>query len=682
MNKMRIFHFVVLLLFLLAVSLQPVAGQSSEPDSKPVDSSPALDTPANAPGDSTITPLTISLGGGPDYDSGWVPIAKGQKLTLKHNLGKANTDYYWVDLDYLNAVSGINQSYYGGADTAEGQVGAYWTNLTTSTIAVTRRANDPYAEKVRVRIWTDPSQLSYNHWNGIEQGSTATFTSIAVDPDNYLVDLRFNDSNLYGYGINQRFYGGKDCAPGSADCQANAREGANWYSLSGQPNPHVSTFRQDEDTSMGQGTAGGTQYLFKVWSLPKPTYVSAWQAIPVNGTFTFPHSIGGNADDYLVDLEYKSSIPEIGVNQIYYGGARLGSNMPRTNPIDLGSPNDLVGAYWDNLTSSDITVHRNPQDKYADEVRVRIWDFWKPRPADYDSGWFNTPTGETLKNFDLSSKSGNKDNYLVDFQFKNSSGVIHQHNYGMNQDSQGNHIGAYWSNLENTSIKLVRAPQDTSVAQGRVRLWVMPKPDVDEVYTLNQGAHWVYQHNLGGSPNNYLVDLEFISTTLGTNQAGYGGYDTGTNYDQQVGVYWNKLDSRYIDVYRRPDDNNADFLVRLRMWRMAKPNYDSGLVYAGAGGTTTTLDHNLYQFPDTYFISTLFYNGDSQNGYNQAFFGGADLGIKDPQIANDKVGAYWQDLTTSHIKITKEPDDTYAGQVEVRIWVTRFYLYCPSIRKQ
>ncbi len=689
MKNKRIIHLVILLAFLLAVSLQPAAGQSSEPDTTPAGSSPALVTPVDASGDSTITPLTISLGGGPDYDSGWVPIAPTEDLILKHNLGGDSTDLYWVDLEYWNAISGINQTYYGGADVSPtgGQVGAYWRNLTTSTITITRRANDLYAEKVRVRIWTDPSSMSYQYWFGISQGTTASFTSIVVDPDNYLVDLRFNDSGLHGYGINQRFYGGKDCGSGSEDCQADAREGATWYSLSGQPSPKVSIFRQDEDVSLGDESETKNQYLIKIWALPKPTYVSAWQAIPKDGSFIFPHSIGGIPDDYLVDLEYKSSNPDIGVNHIYYGGGRLGAHTPRTAPINQGQPGDLVGAYWYNLTSSSVTVHRNLQDQYADEVRVRIWDFWKPRPADFDSGWFPTPVGETIKNFNLSSVGGNKNNYLVDFQFKNSAGVINQHNYGMNQDSNGNKIGAYWCNLEDTSIKVVRAPQDTSVVQGRVRIWVMPKPDVDAVKTPPPipGEQWNYSHNLGGAPNNYLVDLELISPGLDINQAGYGGYDTGTNpagADQQVGVYWDKLTPTGIRINRRIDDTYAATNVRLRMWRLAKPNYDSGLVFAGGSGLplTTVLVHDLRQNPDAYFISTMFFNGDS-NGYNQAFFGGADLGIKDPATVNDKVGAFWLDLTSRHIKINKEADDTYAGQLEVRMWVTRYLNYLPGAKK-
>lgn len=688
MKNTKIFRIVVLLSFLLAIFLQPVSGQTTDPGPAPAEGMPRLENSlTEAAGEAEFTPLTISLGGGPDYDSGWVAILPGQTMTVTHNLGGANTDNYWVDLEYRSETSGINQSFYGGADISPtgGQVGAFWRNLTTSTISVTRRANDTFAEKVRVRIWTDPSQMSYFHWNALDRGSTTTFTSVTVDPDNYLIDLRFNDANPSKYGINQRFYGGKDCGSDSTDCLANAREGGNWYGLA---DGTVSVFRQDEDTSFGSPTASWEQFLTKIWALPKPTYSSElnpgeWQYIVPGTDFTFTHNVGGNVDDYLVDLEYKSADPDIGVNQIYYGGARLGSKTPRTHPIDLGSPGDMVGAYWDHLTPTTINVHRNSEDQYANWVRVRIWSFWKPRQANYDSGWFSTPLGESTK--DLSSIGGNASNYLVDFQFKDSSGDINQHNYGTNlvSVSPENRIGAYWSNLTDTSIKLVRAPQDASAVQSRLRIWVMPKPDVDAVETIIPGGHWIYNHNLGGSANNYLVDLEFVSPDLGINQAGFGGFDTGTNpagADQRVGLYWSKLSNTSIDIYRRQEDTFAATQVRLRMWRMAKPNYDSGLVYAGLGGHETILGHRLFQDPEYYFISTTFCNSNDSQGnpeYNQAFFGGADLGVKEPAIANHKVGAYWLKLTSTRISITKELNDTYAGKVEVRMWVIKYFNFLP-----
>jgi hypothetical protein len=669
MKNMRIFHLVFLLVFMLAISLQPANGQTTGPGSAPAESTPEPENPSTAAGSAEITPLTISLAGGPDFDSGWVPVPQGQTLTLKHNLGGPSTDNYWVDLDFWNAVSGINQSYYGGADISDtnGHVGAYWKNLTTTSISITRRANDPFAEKVRVRIWTDPAPMGYKNWNYMDRGSYINLTSIVVDPDNYLVDLRFQDTTPGGYGINQRFYGGKDCLSTATDCQANAREGATWFGLGTNK---ASVFRMNEDTSCNDLYQ---QFLTKTWVLPKPTYVSAWQEITPGGDFTFTHSIGGNAEDYLVDLDFQSDDPVVGINQIYYGGTRLSTHASRSFPA-LGSPGDMVGAYWNQLTPSTINVHRNLQDQNADWVRVRIWDFWKPPQANYDSGWFNISPGTMTKYFDLSAAGGSVSNYLVDFQFKNSTGVIHQHYFGMNElsNASDNRVGAYWSHLTNNSIDIVRANEDTSVTQGRVRIWVMPKADVDAVQSVGAGNYWEYGHNLGGLVSNYLIDLEFTSPAYGVNQAAYGGYTTGSKSplgaDKQVGAYWNKLTNSSITIYRLQDDVFASTQVRLRMWRVAKPNYHSGFT------SPKVLSHNLYQNPEDYFVSIMFNEGTSV-GYNQEYYGGADL------LDNSKVGAFWSNLTPMQITVAKEINDGFAGEVDVRIWVTNYYYYWPILKK-
>ncbi len=331
MKKMRIVHLAVLLAFMLAASLQPANGQTTETATSPAESSPALESPSNVTDGGEISPLTISLAGGPDYDSSWVPVPQGQTVTLTHNLGGSNTDNYWVALDFKSSDQniGINQIYYGGADISAtgGQVGAYWQKLTTTTVSVTRRANDPYAEKVRVRIWTDPAQNLYKYKDHIVRGSHMDYTSIVVDADNYLVDLRFIDANPGGYGINQRFYGAKDCLSDATDCQASTRQGLTWFNLATN---QAAVFRTDEDTSCAP--EANSFFLTKTWMLPKPTYSSGWQPIDVGSDLPLTHSVGGNAEDYLVDLEFKSSNNDIGINHLYYGGARLGAHDPRTFP--------------------------------------------------------------------------------------------------------------------------------------------------------------------------------------------------------------------------------------------------------------------------------------------------------------------------------------------------------------
>ena len=91
----------------------------------------------------------------PAYDSGWLYIATGESLTLTHGLG-GDVENYVVDLGQSgNETHGINNRGMGSDLWSGGdhEIGARWSNLTTSQITVRRGATDASAVNVRVRIW-------------------------------------------------------------------------------------------------------------------------------------------------------------------------------------------------------------------------------------------------------------------------------------------------------------------------------------------------------------------------------------------------------------------------------------------------------------------------------------------------------------------------------------------------
>jgi hypothetical protein len=91
---------------------------------------------------------------------------------------------------------------------------------------------------------------------------------------------------------------------------------------------------------------------------PRPAYDSGWRAINQDQSIVLNHSIGGNPDDYLVDLQFKAG--PYGRNQIRYGGA-------------VDGVGHRLGANWRLLDDSQIRVFRYMDDDLADSVRVRIW---------------------------------------------------------------------------------------------------------------------------------------------------------------------------------------------------------------------------------------------------------------------------------------------------------------------
>ena len=67
-----------------------------------------------------------------------------------------------VDLSFKdgNASFGICHRAYGGMDLAsDNRDGAYWRHLTYTDIYAYRRAEDTYADEVRVRIWVTPYRI-------------------------------------------------------------------------------------------------------------------------------------------------------------------------------------------------------------------------------------------------------------------------------------------------------------------------------------------------------------------------------------------------------------------------------------------------------------------------------------------------------------------------------------------
>jgi len=388
-----------------------------------------------------------------------------------------------------------------------------------------------------------------------------------------------------------------------------------------------------------------------------------------------------------VDMQYRGSAFN-GVNQRYYGGADFGANPPGGM-----SENDRVGAYWRSLTDSSITVYRRPEDIYAEQVRIRIWCFWKPPAPDYSSGWVSLAqdVAQTLTH-DL---GGDIDDYMVDLQYRGSdfSGVNQRYyggvDFGDNPPSgmsEDDRVGAYWRGLTTSTITVYRRADDTYAEQICIRIWVMPKPDYDSGWvSLTAGAAaTTLTHDLGGDYSDYLVDMQYkYDSTI--NQRYYGGADFGANVagkeDDRVGAYWRNLTTSAITVYRRPEDTYAE-QVRIRIWRTARPDYESGWQVVSQD-TAETWSHNVGGQANGYLVNMIYYDTSSPNYINQRHLGGADFGTSPPlgYSADDRVGAYWRSLTDSDIAVYRRPEDGFADYVRIRIWDTSSQIFIPLVMR-
>jgi hypothetical protein len=97
---------------------------------------------------------------------------------------------------------------------------------------------------------------------------------------------------------------------------------------------------------------------------PRWAYDSGWQTINPSQDILLTHNIGGNADDYVVDLQFKDVGGSWGINNSRMGG---------DNWVTPDKGDGHSGAYWQHLTNTYIHVYRQVDDTEADQIRVRIW---------------------------------------------------------------------------------------------------------------------------------------------------------------------------------------------------------------------------------------------------------------------------------------------------------------------
>ena len=213
-----------------------------------------------------------------------------------------------------------------------------------------------------------------------------------------------------GSGINLRYYGGADFGARSfAGNREDDRVGAYWRRLTDST---IAVYRRPEDTY-------AEQVCIRIWVDPTPDWDSGWVGLTPGAAATIlTHSLGGDADDYVVDMQVRSAAG--GVNQRYYGGADFGATAFGGTRED-----DRVGLCWRSLNNSTVSLFRRAEDDYADDVRTRIWI--RPTPT-YDSGWVSVDPDQakTLTH----NISGNPEDYVVDMQHSSASSGVNQRYYG------------------------------------------------------------------------------------------------------------------------------------------------------------------------------------------------------------------------------------------------------------
>jgi hypothetical protein len=216
------------------------------------------------------------------------------------------------------------------------------------------------------------------------------------------------------------------------------------------------------------GVTAGTARLFRapddgfceggvrirIWaSPPDPDYTSDFVALAPGASQPVTHSLGGNADNYLVLVDCK------GANNLYPG------------PLFWqGITGNHVGFSAFALGDSSVWLDRGHNDTLCSAgVRVRIWA--SPPSPDFTSGLLTLATGDirTVTH----NLGGNADHYvaIVDARWGASATYPGLYPGPLRYMAFGDHVGFYADGVTSSIARLRRAPNDPFAEMIRIRIW-------------------------------------------------------------------------------------------------------------------------------------------------------------------------------------------------------------------
>ncbi|MBI4581142.1 MAG: hypothetical protein HY718_15670 [Planctomycetes bacterium] len=265
-----------------------------------------------------------------------------------------------VDQQFFAPDLGVNNRAIGSDvfdDFPGGQVGSYWTALTTQSLKVVRvgAASD---QQQHLRVWsfgTNPSfpapLFKSSNWTEINPGQTSsvTFPNVFKDHDKMVVSvIFFKDATNE---IHNTFIG--------TDGGGGFNRGALWQNLK---TSGIDVVRRGNDSDVDKFRVRVWEYDNVSSNFPKPDFDSGYIPNPDSfDTFMVFHNLNVSPERMLVDLTFRSDqVANKGINIDRYGGDSVGGGF--------------LGANWQNLTTNSIEISSGGRAfSDLDFYRVRIW---------------------------------------------------------------------------------------------------------------------------------------------------------------------------------------------------------------------------------------------------------------------------------------------------------------------
>jgi hypothetical protein len=313
------------------------------------------------------------------------------------------------------------------------------------------------------------------------------------------------------------------------------------------------------------GTAPPGAPRVKPQALSATYWTSPWQSIATGNVHVFNHNLGGDPDEYAVEMWFRDTDDGLGINRRSYGGLEVGDNW--------------IGAHWQRLTASTIDVYRQPEDNAADYVRVRIW-IPESDPGDYESDWMDINPGQTIT---VPHGVGiTATDLTVGMWFSGTALGRHHYGYGgLTLDGPpSEHQGAFWHHLTDMTVQVTRLANDMHTQQVRVAVVHADPPDYDSLVDLGgwrsitQAVPMPFTHGLHWNPNLLLVRAECYDSLglMGIHQMFAGGNHDGSGAGYFRGLGLQNLTANTVTALRLRDDEFCS-QVRVRVWKRSMRVY-------------------------------------------------------------------------------------------------------------
>jgi hypothetical protein len=291
-------------------------------------------------------------------------------------------------------------------------------------------------------------------------------------------------------------------------------------------------------------------------------YDSGWQAVAKGACEVFDHNLGGDPDDYAVELLFlDGATGGLGIHRRGYGGLD-----------DSG----MRGAHWQRLRANTIEVCRGANANLVDRVRVRVFEP-VPSGSSADGGWKAISPGQTLTfnhNLGITPRKLTVGLWFKDTTVGPTSMGIHHFGYGgLAINASMRMFGAHWHNLTKNTVSVTRHPDDTRIHEVRFIVVEADTPAYDSLWQpISQGQSVVLSHGLNWNPEMLLVRGECNSPNVPTPpdewniHHGFAGGNVATWLGGRKGSNMQRVRKNTVEIERWADDDVCPE-VRVRIWK-------------------------------------------------------------------------------------------------------------------